>query len=143
MRSRVVGVSVLFASLGVALAGGVPRDVSKYIQVLKSPASSAKDRADAADIIGKRGAISYQAVQDAIDPLQTALKDKDAKVRGAAALALGKIHPEAKETVPLLLDLVKEEEVLDTKLAAVTALGLYGGDAREAAADFTRAGEQV
>src|SRR5437899_1673837 len=52
--------------------------------------------------------------------------------RRAAARALGNIQPEPKDTVPLLVKTVKNDKVLDVRLAATVALSQYGPDAREA-----------
>ena len=130
------GIGIVLCSISLVLAGGIgiPRkeDVPKYLKQLQT-ATSAADRAKAAEMLGKRGGINANDVEDAVDPLKNALqKDKDAKVRAAAARALGNIHPEAEATVPLLIDRLKTDEVTDVKMALVVALGQYGGDAKDA-----------
>ena len=52
--------------------------------------------------------------------------------RKAAAGALGQIGPEPKETVPILIEVVKTDKVLDVKLAAVEALTQFGPNAKMA-----------
>jgi HEAT repeat protein len=131
-----VGLGIFFCGISLVLAGGIgiPRkeDVPKYLKQLKS-SSSAAERAKAAEMLGKRGGINANDVEDAIEPLKAALqKDKDAKVRAAAARALGNILPDAEETVPLLIDRLKNDAVIDVKLATVVALGQFGGEAKDA-----------
>jgi HEAT repeat protein len=108
-------------------------DVPKLLASLKK-SPSAKERAFAADQIGRLGQIQASAVKDCIEPLLLALKkDTDSDVRRASAEALGKIapDPEMYETIPALTEALKDKS-LDVGLAAVTALGRYGADARPA-----------
>jgi HEAT repeat protein len=118
--------------LGTLEADGPKKiDVVKQISLLKS-AKSARDRASAADELGRHGAIRARDVKDAIEPLLEALKsDKDADVRRAAARALGNISPDPKVVVPALTEALKDRSVA-VKMAAATALGQYGQDARSA-----------
>src|SRR5262245_66278227 len=107
-------------------------DVPKYLKALQT-SSSAKERATAAEMLGKRGAINVNDVKDAIDPLKTSVqKDTDAGVRKAAATALAAIATEPTETVPLLTDVLKNDKSLEVKLAAVQALATFGPDAKSA-----------
>jgi HEAT repeat protein len=118
--------------LGTMAAEGPKKiDVAKQISLLKS-AKSARDRAAAANELGRHGAIRARDVKDAIEPLLEALKnDKDADVRRAAARALGDISPDPKFVVPALTEALKDGSVA-VKMAAATALGQYGNDARSA-----------
>jgi HEAT repeat protein len=105
-------------------------EMPKYMKMLM--ATSGKDRATAAHMIGLRGMVNANDVLDAIDPLRTALeKDMDANVRKEAARALGNIQPDPKDTVPLLTRTVKDDKVMDVRLAATIALGQYGAEAKE------------
>src|SRR5262245_55885990 len=121
------------AVIGFAGAGGTPRkeDVPKYLKMLLK-AQSAKDRALAADMLGKRGAVKAPDVADAIEPLQKALqKDIDASVRAAAAKALGNIGSDPEGTVPLLIEALKDKGT-DVKFNSIVSLGQYGPDAKDA-----------
>ena len=106
-------------------------EVPMYMRMLK--AASPSDRAVALDKLGLRGMINADDVADAIEPLKVAVeKDADAGVRKSAARALGNIQPEPKATVPLLVNVVKNDKVKAVRLAATVALGQYGNDAKEA-----------
>ncbi len=106
-------------------------DVPKYLGMLKN-STNAKDRALAAERLGRRGAIKASDVKDAIEPLQKALqKDSDMEVKKAAATALGNIASEPASTVALLISALKEKNN-GLKTAAIAALGQYGGEAKEA-----------
>src|SRR5690242_3520890 len=92
-------------------------DVPRQISLLKN-AKSARERAGAANELGRHGAIRARDVKDAIEPLLGALKDdKDADVRRAAAKALGDIAPDPKLAVPALTEALKDKSVA-VKLAA-------------------------
>jgi HEAT repeat protein len=124
----------LSAILITAQAGGrIPRkeDIPKYIEALKT-SQSGKDRAFAAEQIGKRGQIQVNDVKDALDLLRRSLKkDIEPSVRRAAAGALGNIATEPEQTVPALMDALKDRSA-EVSLAAVSALGQFGADAKKA-----------
>ena len=126
----------LVAVVGVSLVegGGTPRreEMPKYLKMLQS-SKTGKDRALAAEMIGKRGMVNANDVEDAIEPLKTTLqKDIEAKVRAAAARALGNIKPPATDMVPLFIDRVKNDKANEVKLASTVALGQYGPEAKTA-----------
>jgi HEAT repeat protein len=113
--------------------GGTPKkeDIPKYLKMLTN-STSARDRAFAAEQIGKRGQIQVRDVKDAIEPLLSIMKsDQSADVRRAAVAALGNIGTQAKTVVPALTAALKDK-ALAVNLAAVSALGQYGVQAREA-----------
>jgi hypothetical protein len=106
-------------------------EMPKYLKMLT--AGNSKERALAAEKVGLRGQVNLGDVRSALDPLRDMLeKDGDAVVRKAAARALGNIQAEADKTVPLLTKTVKDDKVMDVRLAATVALGQYGPDAKEA-----------
>jgi HEAT repeat protein len=131
-----LGIGIFLCSVSLLPAGGGAKpkaeDVPKYMAQLKS--ANATDRAKAAEMLGLRGGIKVSDVEDAVEPLKKMLeKDKDAKVRSAAARALGAIQLDAEGTVPLLIDRLKSEsEEKEVRMSAVVALGQYGPDAKEA-----------
>ena len=135
MKKRVLGVTILIlAGLPSANAQvGAPKkeDVPKYLAMLKNQ-SNAKDRAWAAEMLGKRGQIQVKDVKNAIDPLLSAMKnDGVADVRRAAALALGTIGTQPKTVIPALVEALKDK-AMPVNMAAVTSLGAFGPEAREA-----------
>jgi HEAT repeat protein len=102
-----------------------------YLKMLTT-ASSPKDRAFAAEQLGRRGQIQVNDVKDAIDPLlQTLKSDSNPQVRSAAAGALGNICTRPKQVVPALMDALNDKSIT-VNLAAVTALGQFGPEARSA-----------
>jgi HEAT repeat protein len=121
--------------VGVLTIGTLEADVPKIVDVPKQIAAlkggkTARERATAAEEIGRYGAIRGAAVKDAIEPLLDALKnDSEASVRSAAATALGAIGPEPKTTVPALTEALKDSSA-SVKIAAALALGQFGPDAR-------------
>jgi HEAT repeat protein len=135
--AQCLGLAIFFGAVSFVLAGGLgtPKreDVPKYLKMLQT-SQNAADRAKAAQMLGKRGGINANDVEPAIEPLKKSLqKDIDAKVRAAAARALGDIHPEdAAGTVKILIDRLKNDTSMDVKLATVVALGQFGGESRDA-----------
>ena len=128
------GICVLALNLVLLAGGGTTikkAEVPKFIQQLSAPTAGA--RAAAATKLGERGRINVKDVESAVEPLQTMVqKDSDVKVRMAAAVALGMIGASPKETVPILIEVLKADKSKDVQLAAVEALGLFGKDASEA-----------
>lgn len=137
MRRLLLSTPILLVAIAVLDAGGggsAPRkeDVPKYLEML-TKSKDADERALAADMLGRRGAVNVKDVADAVEPLRVALKkDSELKVRRAAAKALGMIAPEpASETVPLLIDTLADMDHA-LRMNAVLALGAYGPEARDA-----------
>jgi HEAT repeat protein len=119
-----VVVLVLVGGTGWLEAGGFllkKEDIPKAVAKLQS--GTPQEKVDAAEALGRRGAVRATDVKDAVDPLKDMLvKDKDAKVRAAAAKALGNIAPEPKETVQLLLKALQTDKDTDVKVAAMRAI---------------------
>jgi HEAT repeat protein len=105
--------------------------IPETIDLLKK--GSPKERINAADQLGRRGAVRSSDVKDAVAPLRDLLKnDKDDKVRKAAAEALGNIALELDETIPALVGAMKDDKAMPVQLAAIAALGQMGPEARAA-----------
>lgn len=144
MRALVAASCLLVCTILIAESGaqkgkkkestlGTPRreDVPKYIEQLKK-SQVAKDRAIAAEMIGKRGAIQVADVKEALPLLQTsATKDVSAEVRKAAVTALGVIGTDPENSVPPLKEALKDKSE-PVQLSAVSALGAFGPEARSA-----------
>src|SRR5262245_63830746 len=135
MKYYYAGGTLCLLTLCMTLEGGggvKKEDVPKYLKMLQS-SQSGKERATAAEMLGKRGAINLNDVKDAIEPLKTSVqKDVDAGVRKAAAGALAAIGSEPTETISLLTEVLQKDKSLDVKLAAVQALASFGPNAKSA-----------
>src|SRR5262245_16360219 len=92
-----LGLAVLLLGLGESRGVGLKKaDVVKLIKTLQQ-SPSPRSRADAAERLGRHGAVRASDVADAVDPLIVRLKnDADPGVRRAAAEALGRIQPDPK-----------------------------------------------
>jgi HEAT repeat protein len=113
----------------VAVAATKEEQVAKYVKDLKS--KDAGVRKTAAEEIGKIAQVKASAAKPALDPLLDALKDSSSAVREAAALAVGRLD-EAKDAVPALTRLVKDEKDMAVRVAAARGLGQMGSAAQEA-----------
>jgi HEAT repeat protein len=137
MKRLLLSCPILLIAIAVLNAGGggdAPRreDVPKYLEML-TKSKSGDERATAAEMLGRRGAVNVKDVADAVEPLRVALKkDPELKVRRAAAMALGRIAPEpASETVPLLIETLADKDYT-LRMNVVQALGAYGPEAKDA-----------
>ena len=134
--AQALGIGIFLGSVSILLAGGglgpKKEDVPKFMKQLTS--SSGTERAKAAEMLGKRGGINSDDVMDAVEPLKKLLDtDKEAKVRSAAARALGLIQADPAGTVPLLIQHLKsDKEDKEVRMSTVVALGQYGPDAKDA-----------
>jgi HEAT repeat protein len=77
----------------------------------------------------------------AIPSLIQSLKQRDPTARSRAAIALGKMGPEAKEAVPALTAALKDRDV-SVKAAAAHALGKIGPDAKGALDELQKLAKQ-
>jgi HEAT repeat protein len=135
MKRLLISGSILLTSftlLGASSLAPRREDVPKYLEMLKN-SPSGSDRALAADMLGRRGAISVKDVMDAVEPLRKALRsDTELKVRRASAKALGMIVPSpAEDTVPLLIETLADKD-RGLRMEAVQALAAYGPEAKDA-----------
>jgi hypothetical protein len=106
-------------------------DIPKFITNLKD--KDAKVRIDGCKGIAAIGKLKASYAKDAIEPLIGLVKkDDDAKVRAAAAAALGSCDPEDKEAVTVLIDALKNDKDKGVHTAAAQALGQLGAKAKEA-----------
>jgi HEAT repeat protein len=131
-RITLLTVGCLIFSAGLASADP-PRkeDMPKFITNLK--ADQAKVRIAACENIAELGEIKAAYAREAVDPLLEVVKtDEDAKVREAAALALGRIDPDPVKTVPVLMAVIKEDKERFVQAAAIGSLGPLGKEAKDA-----------
>ncbi len=114
------------------LAAGKAEEAKQWLQKLEK-AKNAKERKAAIDELGKIGEVSYNAVEPGISTLQNSLDDKDETVRGAAALALGKIGPDNSDAlVTKLTKMLQEEKTEAVRIQIVQGLGFLGDQAKAA-----------
>jgi HEAT repeat protein len=122
------GFACLFA---VALASAATKEeqVAKYVKDLSN--KDAATRKLAAEEIGKIAQVKASAAKEAVGPLLDALKDKNAGVREASALAVGRLD-DPSEAVPALVKLLKDEKEMGVRVAAARGLGQMGSAAKDA-----------
>jgi HEAT repeat protein len=108
-------------------------DAARYTKTLKSSAS-AREKIEAAEEIGKLGAIKKSYATEAVPYLIKELESRDAKLRAACAVALGKVDPEpADKAVEALEKILKNsKEEVPVKAAALQGLMHMGPTARSA-----------
>jgi HEAT repeat protein len=119
----------LLLAAGFATAATKEEQVAKYVKDLTS--KDAATRRTAAEEIGKIGQVKASAAKEAVGPLLDALKDRNAGVREAAALAVGRVD-QPTEAVPALVQLLKDEKEMGVKVAAARGLGQMGSAAKDA-----------
>src|SRR5262245_64847278 len=91
-----------------ALAETKEEQARLYLADLNS--KDLKVRLTAIEELGKLAQLKASYGRPAIPYLLEGLKDREARVRAAAALALGRVDPEADQAVEPLLKLVKNEK---------------------------------
>src|SRR5205823_3941787 len=131
LMKHILALGILFLATAIAAQAPTPKreDVPKYLEMLKK-SEKASDRALAAEMLGRRGAVNIKDVEGAIEPLKKALQnDKEVQVRKAAVLALGIISPEpASATVPLMIEALMDKDY-GLRMASMQALVGYGPEA--------------
>jgi HEAT repeat protein len=129
MKLHLAGLSCLLIVTPLITAATKEEQVAKYVKDLTS--KDAATRRTAAEEIGKIGQVKASAAKQALSPLLDALKDGNAGVREAAALAVGRVD-EPAEAVPALVKLLKDEKEMGVKVAAARGLGQMGSAAKDA-----------
>lgn len=130
-RAMTAALGVLLLAPLTVQAETKAEQAKRYLADLKSP--DVKVRETAMVELGKLGQIKASYARPAIPYLVEGLKDKDARIRSAAALALGQVDPEADQAVGPLLDLVKnKKEEVAVRRAAILGLAALGEKAKEA-----------
>ncbi len=130
-RLGMLGLACFLACVGQADAQGKKGDVQKFIKQLD--AKDAKQRLAAVEGIASIGMLKASYAKDAVAPLCVRVeKDNDAKVRAAAALALGQIDAEPSKAVPVLIKAVETDKDRAVQVNAITSLGYFRGGAKEA-----------
>lgn len=120
----------MLAALPDLLAASRDKDAQRYIQILRTsrdPVAVAK----ALEELGKLGQVHKPLAAPAIPDMLVALKNPDAKVRAAAATAIGMVDAEAKDVVPELIKLLKDSDE-SVQVAAAKGLGAMGNEAKSA-----------
>jgi HEAT repeat protein len=138
--SFAAGTLLLAAALVRLDAGGLilkKEEIPKAINKLKT--GTDREKADAAEAIGHRGSLRASDVKEAMAPLREALfKEKDERVRAAAAKALGAIGSEPQETVMLLLKALQADKSDNVKSAAIIGIGRMPSEAAPAVPEIRR-----
>lgn len=108
-------------------------DAANYTQQLKT-SKDPKVRRIALEELGKLAQIRKSYGKEAIPLIMEACKDKDTRVRAAAAEALGKAYSgdEDDKVVKLLAELLKDDKQEQVKIAAARGLAAMGPRARAA-----------
>ena len=122
--------------LGTAISASAreskKEEAERYIKVLKSSKDS-KARIEAFTGLGTLSQVQVSLGLPAVPMYIEGLKDKDAKVRKAAAEGYGKIDLEDKtEQIKSLVDLLKNDKDDNVKEGAVRGLGAIGSAAKDA-----------
>jgi HEAT repeat protein len=125
------------ATAGVLLAGsaafaGKAEDAARYTNDLKT-SKDMKVKITAAEEIGKLAMINKKYGKEAIEYLFEACKDKNPRLRAAAALSLGQSYNEEDDkAVTLLTTLMKDDGDMDVRIAATRGLAAIGAKAKSA-----------
>ena len=140
MPTRRTIAAVAFGLLSLAVvadlsAASKEKEADKYAKILKT-SKDPKARALAVSELGKLGQIQKSLVEPALPDMMTALEDKDAGVRAAAAHAIGMVEPDPKVVVPVLVKLLKEDPADEVKIGAAQGLGSMGSGAKAAVKDL-------
>jgi hypothetical protein len=134
---------MLLAGYDDLMAAGKSEEAKKHTETLKKT-KDAKEKVTALEELGKLGRLEYAYAEPAIPLMFDALKDKDAKVRAAAAIAIGNVGPDDNDkAVSSLTDLLKNDKEESVKMAAAQGLGAIGAKAKNALKDLRDARKGV
>jgi HEAT repeat protein len=121
---------VFLMMAGIEVQGQKKEDLPKFLKNLT--AKDPKDRIDACQGIAEIGELKKVYAKDAVDPLCNVLrKDDDAKVRQAAAAALGRIEADAEKATPALIGGLKDKDP-GVQAASANAIAAIGSGAKAA-----------
>jgi HEAT repeat protein len=128
MKTLVTVLSLFLLAAPFVSAESREEKAQKLIKQLD--ASEPRDRAKAAEEIGKLAEIKVSLGKPAVPKLITLLEDKDTNVRAAAAGAVCRCDD--KSAVDPIVKMLKDEKETKVILQAVMGLGIMGESAREA-----------
>jgi HEAT repeat protein len=95
-------------------------------------AKDAKSKAAALDEIGKIAQVQKALAEPALADIKKLTDDASPIVRKAAAQAYGRCDPDAKEGVPFLTRILKNDKDEDVKMGAASGLAAMGPKAKDA-----------
>jgi HEAT repeat protein len=118
-------------------------EIKQQLALLKNSKDS-KQRISAIHVLADLGQLKADFAKMMVPDFLKAIKDKDSKVRGAAATALGQIDPQEKqEIIDALTKMVKEEKDEGAKEGAARGLGAIGTDAKSAIPALKEAADKI
>lgn len=132
MKSSYALGSLAILLLGVPAFAGNASEAARYTEILKT-SKKPSEKVTAAIEIGKLATIRKSYGKDALPYLFKACKDKDAKLKAAAAEALGRAYAEDdNKAVETLLDMLKWEKSDPVRVGVINGLVAQGVKAKEA-----------
>ncbi len=121
--------SLLFASASFASKADDAAKYTKVLQTTKSPS----EKINAVHEIGKLATVNKSYGKEALPYLFDACKDKDDKLRAAAADALGRAYgDDDSKAVDVLQDLLKNDKSEPVRIAAINGLVAQGQKSKDA-----------
>jgi len=139
MKTLATVLGLLLLAVPYANAESKEAKVEKLIKQLDS--SDAKDRAKAAEEIGKMAEIKVSLGKPAVPKLIALLEDKDTSVRAAASGAVCRCDD--KDAVAPIIKMLKDEKEDRVKVQAIQGLGIMGGAAKDALPTIREIGQKA